>query len=158
MQELPRKEEQYLDLELDKKIQDNKKALDRDGNEVTKAKRVGNPDWKKGQPSPNPFGRPKSIELPRRTNKELREREFLMLLRKLKPHQSKAVMAAVGVLDREESADANKLKASALLIGLYKDILKEAYNSAYDEAEGEAIQENTPIFSLKVLGDDDKVA
>lgn len=119
-------------------------------------KRRGHPGWVPGV-SGNPLGRPKTVELPSMTNKELREKEFVQLLRKLRPHQSKAIMAAVAILDNKEAGDANKLRASAMLIGFYKDILKEAYAKEYDEDSGEAIQEQTPVFSLRMINDDEKV-
>ena len=121
-------------------------------------KKRGRPDWVKGV-SGNPLGRPKTARPPEQTNRSLREKSLLELLRKLRPLQTKAIQSAVKILDNPDAADANKLKASGMVISLYKDLIKEVYDKDYDEEGAEAIQEdNGPIFSLRVLGsaDDEK--
>ena len=120
-------------------------------------KKRGNPAWGKGMQSPNPAGRPYNDDKEKKTNRALREKAFVQLLRKFQPHQSKAVMTAVRIMDNEEASDQNKLKASALIIGVYKELLKDAYHKDYDTDQGEEIQDNSPIFSLKMISDD-KVA
>jgi len=91
-----------------------------------------------------------SAEMSRRS---LKERELISLLRKIKPHMSDSIMTAARIMKNDESNDANKLKASALLISVYKELLKDAYDGD-EEAEGTEIQSNTPIFSLKIVGED----
>jgi len=91
-----------------------------------------------------------SAEMSRRS---LKERELILLLRKIKPHMSDSIMTAARIMKNDESNDANKLKASALLISVYKELLKDAYDGD-EEAEGTEIQSNTPIFSLKIVGED----
>ena len=83
---------------------------------------------------------------------------MLQLLRKFSPHQSKAIMAAVKIMENEQAADANKLKASALIIQTYRELLNEVYNKDYDDEQGEEIQDNSPVFSLRMLDHDEKVA
>lgn len=113
----------------------------------------GNPNWIKGI-SGNGMGKPAAKEK-LLTNRQLREKAFLELVRKFRPHVSKAVLAAVKIVDSPESADQNKLRASALLITTYKDLIKETYDYRYDEGENEAMQDdNQPIFSLKVVNGD----
>lgn len=124
---------------------------------VEKKKR-GNPTWGKGMQSPNPAGRPYNDDKEKKTNRALREKAFVQLLRKFAPHQSKAVMTAVRVMDNAEASDQNKLKASALIIGVYKDLLKDAYHKDYDTDQGEEIQDNSPAFSLRMLESSEKVA
>ncbi len=124
---------------------------------VEKKKR-GNPTWGKGMQSPNPAGRPYNDDKEKKTNRALREKAFVQLLRKFAPHQSKAVMTAVKVMDNAEASDQNKLKASALIIGVYKDLLKDAYHKDYDTDQGEEIQDNSPAFSLHYIEPKDKIA
>lgn len=124
---------------------------------VEKKKR-GNPTWGKGMQSPNPAGRPIGDPREKMSNREIRTRSMLQLLRKFSPHQSKAIMAAVKIMDNTEASDQNKLKASALIIQTYRELLNEVYSKDYDDDQGEEIQDNSPIFSLRMLGTDEKVA
>ena len=123
--------------------------------EQDKPKR-GNPSFYPGMPALNPSGRPKKIlDKEKRTNRELRSEEFMGLVRKFRPHLTKAIQAAVKILDNKESNDQNKLKASALIISTYKDLIKELYDFKYDNEEAEEIQEkNAPVFSLKIINND----
>lgn len=121
-------------------------------------KKRGNPTWGKGMQSPNPAGRPYNDDREKKTNREIRTRSMLQLLRKFSPHQSKAIMAAVKIMDNAEASDQNKLKASALIIQTYRELLNEVYSKDYDDNQGEEIQDNSPIFSLRMLGTDEKVA
>ena len=121
-------------------------------------KKRGNPAWGKGMQSPNPAGRPYNDDKEKKTNREIRTRTMLQLLRKFSPHQSKAIMAAVKIVENEQAADANKLKASALIIQTHRELLNEVYSKDYDDNQGEEIQDNSPVFSLRMLGTDEKVA
>lgn len=122
-------------------------------------KRKGRPDWVKNMPSPNPAGRGAGVSLPAKTNRELRSQALMELIRKFKPHVSKSIMSAVNIIDDNEANDANKLKASALIIGTYKDLLKDVYDHRYDTEENEEIQANNgPVFSLKMIDPDEKAA
>jgi len=116
---------------------------------------MANPNWKKGMPSPNPVGRPvlgEEREKEKLTNRKLREKAFLELVRKFRPLQAKAIQAAVKILDDEKAADQNKLKASALIIATYKDLLSQVYDYRYDEEEAVPMQEESaPILSLTVV-------
>lgn len=118
----------------------------------------GNPALYKGMAPLNPNGRPKRVlEKEKRTNRAARADEFLMLVRKFRPHLTKAVQAAVGILDNKEANDQNKLRASALIISTYKDLISSLYDKAYDEDEAQDIQEkNATVFSLKMIGTDEK--
>lgn len=112
-------------------------------------------NFKGGSDSINMLGRPPKLRnLEKKTNRQIREQELLSLTRKFKPHVAKAVQAAVKIIDNPESADANKLKASALLIQTYRQLLLDTFDHRYDDSDAEGIQEdNTPVFSLKVLDD-----
>lgn len=107
--------------------------------------------------SGNLAGRPKVLKEDKPTNRSLREKALLEMVRKFRPLQAKAIAAAVSVLDNKESQDTNKLKSAALLISTYKDLLKEVYDYRYDEEEAVPMQEdNKPVFSLRVIGETDK--
>jgi len=105
--------------------------------------------------SGNPNGRPKrEPDEKLMTNKKLREKAFLELVRKFRPLQAKALNAAVSILDNQQAGDQNKLKAAALIIGTYKELIKETYDYRYDNDEGEEMQKETPaqpVFSLKLI-------
>ena len=121
-------------------------------------KKRGNPTWGKGMQSPNPAGRPYNDDREKKTNREIRTRSMLQLLRKFSPHQSKAIMAAVKIVENEQAADANKLKASALIIQTYRELLNEVYSKDYDDNQGEEIQDNSPAFSLHYIEPTNKIA
>ena len=97
----------------------------------------------------NQQGRIKGIK--DKTRREIKEGELLSLLRKIKPHIADSVMTASRIMKNDQAADANKLKSAALLISLYKDLLKDAYEGGDEDAEGTEVQPNQPVFSLRVL-------
>lgn len=109
-------------------------------------------NFKGGAEAINTLGRPPKLRhLEKKTNRQIREQELLSLTRKLKPHVTKAIQAAVKIIDNPEANDANKLKASALLIQTYRQLLLDVFDKAYDSDEGTEVNENAPIFSLRVL-------
>lgn len=115
-------------------------------------KKRGNPFWEKGK-SANPAGRPRVLDKDKKSNKTLRSDEFMSLVRKFKPHMSRAVMTAVEIMENKESSEAGRLRASALLIQTYKELVAQLYDYRYDADEGEEIQQNNaPVFSLKMIG------
>ncbi len=122
----------------------------------TTEKKRGNPSWEKNGNSPNPAGRPKTVNADKRTNKEIRQDLLMQLVRKLRPHQTKAVQTAVNILDNEQASENGKLKAAAMILTLYKDLVKDIYDRNYDTDTNEELQENNaPVFSLRVIGGDE---
>jgi len=103
----------------------------------------------------NKLGRIAKTDKP--TNRSLREKYTVELLRKLRPLQSVSITAAMKVIQNEGSSSQNVLKAAAMLTGLYRSVLNDAYGKddlADDEAE--MIQEeNQPSFSLRMIKNDD---
>lgn len=86
------------------------------------------------------------------TNRQLRERELLMLLRKIKPQVAEAIATAVRIMKDDKAAHQNQLKAAVILLDNYKTMVGDLYNEDYDEEEAEEIQQpNAPIFSLKMV-------
>jgi hypothetical protein len=125
--------------------------------ETQEKRKVGNPQWQKGTASPNPNGRPKGLNREKKTNRENRSAELLNLIRKFKPLQTKAIQAAVNILDNEEASENGKLRASAMIIQTYKELLKDLYDYRYDDEESEDIQQHNNVkFSLHMLPQPDK--
>jgi len=90
------------------------------------------------------------------SRRALKDRELISLLRKIKPHMAESIMTAAKIMKSDQAADANKLKASALLISVYKELLKDAYDGD-EESEGTEIQSNGPVFSLTMVKNDKPV-
>jgi hypothetical protein len=90
-------------------------------------------------------------------NRQLREREFLTLLRKLKPLVADSIKTASEIMKNEDASHQNKLKASVILLNAYRDTVGDLYDTHYDEDPNEAVQEvnNNPMFSLTVINDPD---
>jgi hypothetical protein len=112
--------------------------------------------FKPGQ-SGNLKGRPKSsnlLETP--TNRQLKERELVMLLRKIKPHVAEAIMQAAAIMKNEEASHQNQLKAATILLDNYRRLTLDMYDGEEqaDEAGTEVQQNNAAIFSLKVVNED----
>ena len=102
--------------------------------------------------SGNINGRPKVLDADKPTNRVLRERSLLEMVRKFRPLQSKAIAAAVHILDNKDASENGKLRSAALIIQTYKDLIKEVYDQKYDDSEGVPMQEdNKPVFSLKIV-------
>jgi hypothetical protein len=73
-------------------------------------------------------------------------------VRKFRPLQTKAINAAVHILDSKDASEGGKLKSAALIIQTYKELIKEVYDQKYDEQEAVPIQEdNKPKFSLHMI-------
>jgi len=107
--------------------------------------------------SGNVNGRPKVLDADKPTNKSLRNRSLMELVRKLKPIQTKAIQAAVNILDNKEASENGKLRSAALIIQTYKDLLKDLYDYRYDAEEAEEIQQdNKPAFTLHMLPQKDE--
>ena len=122
--------------------------------------RRGNPTWYSGMPSANPNGRGKVLDKDKKSNKTRRSESLMELIRKLRPHMSRAVMTAVEIMNNRESSESGRLRASALIIQNYKELLGQVYDFRYDNDEAEAIQEtdNRPVFSLKVIGNEQETS
>ena len=107
--------------------------------------------------SGNPNGRPKRDSiLDKPTNRELKERELLMLLRKIKPHVAEAISQAAKIMKNEEASHQNQLKAATILLDSYRKLSLDLYDGEdqADEEGTEIQQQNAPVFSLKVINDE----
>lgn len=116
---------------------------------------MANPAWQKGMESPNSQGRPRVLDKDKKTNREIRSDTLLHLVRKFRPHLTKAINAAVNILDDKEASESGKLRASALIITTYRELVKDVYDLKYDDEEGEEIQQNNAaVLSLTVVSGD----
>lgn len=105
-----------------------------------------------GDAAINRQGRPKKDDTEKPTNREIRERALLELCRKFKPLQTRAIQTALKIMENEQGADQNRLKAAVFLSQTYRQLLIDTFNKDYDEDEGEEIQQdNRPTFSLHML-------
>ena len=102
---------------------------------------------------PNIYNGPKTMpqDLPKLTNRELRNKEFMSLLRRLKPHLRKAVNTAIQIMDNEAAPFSVRLAASKFIVDLNKSTLNDLYSDKYDDEAGEPVQEDAPKFSLVML-------
>lgn len=96
-------------------------------------------------------------------NRELKDRYLLELLRKLRPGQALAIQRTLKIIGDKESADANAIKASALVMSTYAGLIKELYGKDEvdeDEDSVEALQEDAPkakLFSLTMIKNNEPV-
>lgn len=99
----------------------------------------------------NRQGRIPKTERP--TNRELKEKELLLLLRKFKPHVAESIMTAAKIMKSEKTHEANRLKAAVIILDNYRKLALDLYNEdSTSEDEGTEIQpQDSPIFSLKVI-------
>lgn len=88
------------------------------------------------------------------SRRAIHDRELISLMRKIKPHLSDAVVISTKVMKNPDASDVNKLKASALLLSFYKELLKDCYSGSDEDSEGTEVQSNmpnAPTFSLTML-------
>ena len=87
------------------------------------------------------------------TNREIKSKELLSILRKVKPHLSQSIMTAADIMKNKEATHQNQLKAAVILINAYRELVIDLYGKDVDGSdEGEEIQP-TAAFSLKVIGE-----
>lgn len=89
-------------------------------------------------------------------NRRLREKQLLMLSRKLKPHVKKALATVEELIDTDEAgkfkceSPAVRFQASKFLITINKQLTESIYNDKYDEEVDKENEESVPVFSLKM--------
>ena len=79
-------------------------------------------------PAINSKGRPPVDSTKKLTRREIKEKEFLSLARKIRPHVAASIAAAVEIMKKDDATDTNKLKAAAFLLTEYQKLIKETYS------------------------------
>ena len=88
------------------------------------------------------------------TKREIKDRELLSLARKVKPLMAEAIGVSAKVMRDEKATHASQLKASALLLTIYQQLVRDLYDGKEDTDEDQVspeIQEQKPIFSLTMV-------
>lgn len=83
-------------------------------------------------------------------NRRLREKQLLMLSRKLKPHVRRALDTVNELIENKDVPPAVKFQASKFMIVTNKTLTESIYADKYDEEVIEE-KEEAPVFSLKML-------
>jgi hypothetical protein len=112
--------------------------------------------FRKGE-SGNYAGRPKNQSLlDKPTNRSLKERELITLLRKIKPQIADAIITAAAIMKNDEASHQNQLKAATILLDNYRRLVLDVYDGeeVADKEGTEIQQQNAPVFSLKVVGEE----
>lgn len=111
--------------------------------------------WLKGGMSPtHGYVRTTPVKI---TKRQQREKELLMLLRKIKPTVTEAIYTAVKIMRNEEAAHSQQLRAATILLDNYRKLTLDLAGLEDDEVdliEEEDQEDNSPVFSLKIIGDD----
>lgn len=123
-------------------------------------------------PNINTTGRPEKKKR-KITRREAKDQTLLSLARKLNPCLGAAIREAKRILDDEDAKDEAKLRASALFLKTFQDVVNELYQDDPEpkvvtvtkevaveskEVEVQEIQpkvDNRPIFSLRVINNPD---
>ena len=84
------------------------------------------------------------------TNRRLREKQLLMLSRKLKPHVKSALDTINELIEKPEITPAVKFQASKFMLVTNKTLTESIYADKYDEEE-EVVEEQKPVFSLRMI-------
>lgn len=87
------------------------------------------------------------------SRRALKDKELLMLLRKIKPLVADSVSTAAKIMRADDASHLNQLKAATLLLDTYRKLTLDMYDGEEDEeTPAEEIQgESVPVFSLKVV-------
>lgn len=89
------------------------------------------------------------------SRRALKDRELLLLLRKIKPHLASAILKAADIMQNEEAKHADQLKAATILLENYRRLVIDVYDAEEDGTPAEEVQQqNSPLFSLTVIEGD----
>jgi len=108
----------------------------------------------KADPNINRKGRALGTSNKAMSKRDIKERELISLVRKVKPHVATAIARAVAIMGNEEAAHANQLKAAVLILQQYRDLVKDIYDVDDADEEGTEIQPAAAVFSLRMINND----
>lgn len=99
--------------------------------------------WRGGSRNPEKHGMTRRAQV---------QSELSSLIRRFRPLQTEAIKSAMKVMGNPSAADANVLRASALIISTYQSLLKDLNNIGEDEGT-ETIEQliEQPKFSLVMM-------
>jgi len=107
-------------------------------------------------PKINVNGRPPIDRTKPKTKRQIKNDEFLSLLRRIKPHMTDSINTAVKIMKNEQSADNSRLKAATILLQAYKELVEDVYGGDEPDDDKDVPQEVQPsnpgvILSMKVV-------
>lgn len=99
--------------------------------------------WRGGSRNPEKHGMTRRAQV---------QSELSSLIRRFRPLQTEAIKSAMKVMGNPSAADANVLRASALIISTYQSLLKDLNNIGEDEGT-ETVEQliEQPKFSLVMM-------
>lgn len=100
-------------------------------------------------PKINTKGRSKSET--KTTRRSVKDKEFLGILRKLKPHLSDSIITASKIMRSDSAKDADRLKACIILMNAYKEFTEEVYGKESEDDVEEVQPQTGAIVSFKVV-------
>ena len=87
------------------------------------------------------------------TRRQMKDKELLSLLTKIKPHIADSVLAAAKIMRNDQANDENKLRAATILLQQYNDLVMSLYDGKED-IEDDTEKEENAVFSLKVVNNE----
>lgn len=105
-------------------------------------------------PRQNLSGRVPKAEKP--SAKKIKEKELVGLLRRLKPNLALAIATVVNTMKNEDATEAGKLKAAALMLTYYKQLIESTYDiDIVPDTDGQGADDvdaaKAPVFSMRVI-------
>jgi hypothetical protein len=110
-------------------------------------------------PKINTRGRPITDRSKPKTKRQIKNDEFLSLLRRVKPHMTESINTAVKIMKNEKAADNSRLKAATILLQAYKELVEDVYGGDEPDDENDVPKEVQPanpgvILSMRVVNQD----
>lgn len=113
-----------------------------------------------GRADPNRNNAGRIPKKDKETPRKIKEKELISLLRKIKPNLALAIATVVNTMKNEDATEAGKLKAAALMLQYYKELIKDVYGVELelDEDTPDDVDGNkAPVFSMKMIDSEGNV-